>query len=139
MERRADRRFTFAVLLTVSLTSSFLVALPFHFWGCAITVCTRETQAKSENATVQKHPAEAPELPPEASLGKEEFRKIETPAQDDDGDEKRSSFARFAREGSVDAVSFALPVLRKTTSGHRGKDRIISCLADLVAPRGRYS
>ena len=24
--------------------------LPFHFWGCAITACTREVHAKFENA-----------------------------------------------------------------------------------------
>ena len=51
----------FAVLLTVSLTSSLLVALTFHFWDCAITACTREIQAKSENALVQEEVNTPPE------------------------------------------------------------------------------
>jgi hypothetical protein len=53
--------------------------------------------------------------------------------------EKRSMIASSAGEGSVEAVSFALPALRETTFDHSEKDTIISCLADLVAPRGRYS
>ena len=42
------------VLSTVSATVSFLVALTFHFWDYAITVCIREIQANSENAVVQE-------------------------------------------------------------------------------------
>jgi hypothetical protein len=42
------------VLPTVSAMVSFLVALTFHFWDYAITICTRESQAKSENAVVRK-------------------------------------------------------------------------------------
>ena len=42
------------VLPTFAAMVSFLVALTFHFWDCAITVCIREIQAKSENAVVQK-------------------------------------------------------------------------------------
>ena len=41
------------VLPTVSAMVSFLVALTFHFWDYAITVCTRESQAKSENSLLQ--------------------------------------------------------------------------------------
>ena len=37
------------VLPTVSATVSFLVALTFHFWDYAITVCICQIQAKSEN------------------------------------------------------------------------------------------
>ena len=53
-----------------------------------------------------------------------------------DEGEKRSTFARSAREGSVDTAAFALPVLRETTFGLGvGDSRCGRASADLVAPR----
>ena len=39
---------------TVSLTASIQLTLPFLYRGCAVTACTRDILAKSENAEVQE-------------------------------------------------------------------------------------